>query len=179
MVAEFVSEFDGLAGALAEIIKFCPPFFAALDRLNGNNIRRMQRENSFYAFIADDAADGKEAVHTAASACNYCAGKDLDTLFIAFFDFAVDVNGIADLKMRNIFLKTFIFNSIEQFSLHGQYSYKPAYGGQESEKNRQKLRNFLQKVYKDSHFCLKKQEIFTKIYKIRQRGILVHCKRII
>jgi hypothetical protein len=122
MFAEFVSEFDGLAGALAEIIEFCTPFFAALDWLNGNNVRRMQRKDSFYAFIADDSADGKEAVYAAASACNYCAGKDLDTLFIAFLDFAVDVNGIADLKVRNIFLKTFTFNSIEQFSLHKNQS---------------------------------------------------------
>lgn len=82
----------------------------------------MQGKDSFYAFIADDAADGKKAVHTAASARYHCAGKDLDTLFIAFFDFAVDVNGIADFKMRNIFLKTFIFNGIEQFGLHGQFS---------------------------------------------------------
>ena len=112
MIAVSLSQFDGLAGSLAEVVQFCPAGFAASNRLNIQNVRRMQRENPLYPFVIDDPPDRESLVDSPAFAGDYRAGKDLCSRFVAFLDSAVDVNHIADLKMRNLVLQTFALNSV-------------------------------------------------------------------
>jgi hypothetical protein len=49
----------------------------------------------------------------------------LYTLFVTLLDFAMDINGIADLKVQRFLPKTFIFNSFQQFCFHRKFSCKP------------------------------------------------------
>ena len=73
----------------------------------------MKREDSLNAFITHDAPDNERFVYSPSSACNYCAGEYLNAFFVAFFNSAVDVDGIPYFEMRNMLLEAFIFNSVQ------------------------------------------------------------------
>ena len=73
----------------------------------------MQRENPFDAFARYDSADRKSAIDAPAFAGDYRAGKYADTFLVAFFDSAMDVNYVADFKMRNILLQAFAFDNVK------------------------------------------------------------------
>jgi hypothetical protein len=111
-------ELDGLSGSLAEEIEFCPSCFSASNRLYVHNIRRMKREYSLYALVVDNSAYRESLVNPAAPAGDYCAGKDLNPLLVAFPDSAAYIYRIAYFKMRYVFLETFTFDSIQNFSFH-------------------------------------------------------------
>jgi hypothetical protein len=112
MFAVAMGKFDGLACAFAEEIKFCASGFTASNRLDINDIGRMYRENTLDALFIHNAADSEGFADTVTSAGNNGTGEYLNTLFVALSDFAVDVNNIADFKMRHIFSQAFTFNSI-------------------------------------------------------------------
>ena len=82
----------------------------------------MNGEYSFYTLVINDPANRKGLVNPAASAGDYCAGKYLNPLFIAFSDLAVDVNHITYFKVWYVFFQTFAFNSIEYLCLHLVFS---------------------------------------------------------
>jgi len=107
-----LGESDSLAGPLPEEIELGPAFLAAADRLNVQDVRRMQWENSLYAFVIDDSPDGEALVNAPSFPADDRPGKDLRALLVAFFDPAVNVHHVADLEMRNIILQTFAFNGI-------------------------------------------------------------------
>ncbi len=58
-----MSQPDRLAGSLAEEIQFCTPCLSASNRLDIDNIRRMKREDSLYAFVAYDSPHGEGFVN--------------------------------------------------------------------------------------------------------------------
>jgi hypothetical protein len=107
-----LAELDGLAGPVAQVIELGPPFFAAADRLDVDDVRRMQREDALDALIVDDPADGEGRVDAPAFARDDRAGEYLRPLFVAFFDPAVDIDDVADLEMRDTGLETLAFNGI-------------------------------------------------------------------
>ena len=113
MFAVAVSKADGFACSLAEVVELCPPCFAASDRPDIDNVRRMQGEDSFDALVIYDSSDSECFADSPASACDYGAGKYLYTLFVALLDAATDVNGIAYFKMGDAFLQARIFDSIK------------------------------------------------------------------
>jgi hypothetical protein len=123
MAAMTMSEADGFAGSLAKVIEFCPPCSAASNRLNSDDVRGMQREDSFDALVIDYSAYRECFVDSAASASDYSAGKYLYTLFFALFYAAADIYGIAYFKVRYFFLETFAFNGIKHFGLGGRSSF--------------------------------------------------------
>ena len=104
MLAVSVSEADGLAGSLAKVIEFCASCFAAADRLDIDDVRRMQREDSLDALVIDDPPHSECFADAAASSGNYSAGEYLYTLFVAFLDAATDIYGIAYFKVRYLLL---------------------------------------------------------------------------
>jgi hypothetical protein len=73
VVAVPLGELDGLAGPVAQIIELGPPGLAASNRLDIEHVGRMQREDSFDAFITDHSPDGEGCINTPASACYYRA----------------------------------------------------------------------------------------------------------
>jgi hypothetical protein len=72
----------------------------------------MQREDSFDALITDHSPDGEGFINAPAFAGDYCAGKDLCSLFIALFDTTVYLDDITYLEMRDVALKTFALNGV-------------------------------------------------------------------
>jgi len=112
MVAVPLGKPDGLAGPVAQIIELGPPGLAASDRLDVEDIGRMQREDSFDALATDHSPDREVFVNAPAFAGNDRAGKYLRPLFFALFDTAVNLDDIAYLEVRDLILETLALNGV-------------------------------------------------------------------
>jgi hypothetical protein len=123
MIAVPLGQPDGLARPLAEVIQFCASCLAASDRPDIQDVRRMQRENAFHTLVIDDPPDREALVNAPAFAGNYRAGKDLRAFLIAFLYAAVNIDYIAYLEMRDLFLQTFALNGVQKFRFHLSISY--------------------------------------------------------
>ena len=98
--------------SVAEKIKFCASCLSAADRADIHNVWGIQREDPFDALIAYYTSNGKGLVYSAAPAGDHRAGKDLNSGLAAFLYSAFDVDGVADLKIRDFFLQAFSLNRI-------------------------------------------------------------------
>ena len=107
-----LSELDGLAGPTPQIVELGPPGLTASDRLDIEDVGRVQREDSFDTFVTDHSPDRKGFVNTPAFAAYHCAGKYLCSLFVALFNPAMDLDDIAYLEVRDLALKTFALNGV-------------------------------------------------------------------
>ena len=112
MVAMPLFEPDCLAGPATQIIELCPPGLAASDRLDIDDVWRVQGKYSFDALATGESPDGEVFVNAPAFAGNDRAGKYLRSLFVALFDTAVDLDDIAYLEVRDIVLKTLALNGV-------------------------------------------------------------------
>jgi len=112
VVAVSLGQFDGFARPLAEEIELGPAFLAAPDRLDIQNVRRMERENALYAFVIDDSTNGEGLVNPPSFPGDDRAGKDLGALLVALSDTTMNVHNVAHLEMRNLALQTLAFNAI-------------------------------------------------------------------
>jgi len=99
-----VGEFDGLSGALAEVIQLCASCPSASDGPDIDDVGRMYREDSLDALVVYDSADGEGFVDAAAFAGYNGSGENLEALLVAFFDSAADVYGVAYFEMGYFFL---------------------------------------------------------------------------
>ena len=99
-------------GSVAEKIKFCAFCLSAADRADVYNVRGIQREDPFDALIAYYTSNSKGFVYSSAPPGDHRAGKGLNAGLVAFLYPAFDVDGIADLKIRDFFLQAFAFNRI-------------------------------------------------------------------
>jgi len=95
----------GLADAIAQVVELGATDPGAALHVHLRDEWRMQRINALDAFIIHDAADGKRLVDSAALAHDDGAGKHLDALLVAFNDARVNIDGIADVELRNILLE--------------------------------------------------------------------------
>ena len=102
----------GLTGPIAQIIELGSPGLAASDRLDIDDIGRMQWEDSFSALATDHSTDREVFINAPAFACNDRAGKYLRSLFLALFDTAVNLDDITYLEVRDLALKTLAFNAV-------------------------------------------------------------------
>ena len=112
MFAVPVGQLDGLAGPIAQVIELGPPLFAAADRLDVEDVGRIQREDALDALVVDDPADREGRADAPAFARDDRAGEYLRPHFVAFFDPAVNIDDVADLEMRDTGLETLAFNGI-------------------------------------------------------------------
>jgi hypothetical protein len=104
MFAVPLGEPDRLACTFTEVVQLCPSCLAASQRPYIDNIRRMKRENSLDTFVVNNTADGEVFINSPPLTCDYGACKYLRTFFIALLNATVDVNDIAYLEMRYLFL---------------------------------------------------------------------------
>jgi len=118
MVAVTLRQLDALAGALSEVVEFGTSGFAASNRPDIKNVRRMHREGSFHALVRNNTPNGKGFAHPATFTRNNRARKDLYTCFIALLDLAVHIDCIAYLKIWHLFLEAFAFHRIQNFGFH-------------------------------------------------------------
>ncbi len=114
VLAVSLRELYSLSSALAEVVELCTSAFPAPCGLYVSYGRRMEGEDSFDAFVCDDSSDGKHFAHAAAFSCDDGAGEDLRPDLVAFLDFAVNVNAVANLEMGHVGLEAFILDGVEQ-----------------------------------------------------------------
>lgn len=112
MVAVPLGELDGLAASVAQIIELGSPGLTASDRLDIDDVRRVQRKDSFDALVTNDSPDREVFVNAPAFAGNDRAGKYLRSLFVALFNTAVNLDDITYLEMGDLVLETFALNGI-------------------------------------------------------------------
>jgi hypothetical protein len=70
----------------------------------------VERENTLNTFTIGNLADGKRLVDTAATHGDDETCENLDTLFSAFDDAAMDFDGVADVEWRKIFLELLLLD---------------------------------------------------------------------
>ena len=112
MTAVPLCQTDALAGTFSEVVQLCSAGFAAAKRYNVNDVWRIEREYTLDAFVTSNASYGKCLVHSSAAACYHGSGECLDTRLDAFCDSALNIDNIADLKLRNLFFEAFTFYRI-------------------------------------------------------------------
>lgn len=95
---------NGLARTFTEVIKFCPPGFTASNRLDIEDIRRMNREYPLDTLIVNNTPYSERFVYAPAFPGDYRAGKNLRTNFIAFLDSTMHIHYITYLEVRDIIL---------------------------------------------------------------------------
>ncbi len=108
-----LGQLDGLARPASQVIELCASGLAASDRLDIEHVGRIDRKNSFDALAASHSPDRKGFIDTSALAGNHGAAEYLRAFLFAFCDSAANVNNIADLEVRNLFLDTLAFNCIQ------------------------------------------------------------------
>ena len=105
-------ELYGLAGPITQIIELGSPGLAASDRLDIEDIGRMQREDSFDALVTDYSPNGEVFINASTFASNDRAGKYLRSHFVALFNAAVNLDDITYLEVRDLVLETLAFNGV-------------------------------------------------------------------
>ena len=78
----------------------------------------MEGELALDALTVDDTAHDKHLAGSAAGTGDDHAVKDLDTLFVAFEDLAVNVDGVADGELGNLRLTAEVFDLFENLLTH-------------------------------------------------------------
>jgi hypothetical protein len=105
---------DGaFADALAEVSEFRAADRSLAFDFDFLDSRRMHRKNALDALTVADATHGKGRVQPATAPADDDAGKNLDTFFVAFHDFGVDADGIADVERHRFLAELFRFNLIK------------------------------------------------------------------
>ncbi len=112
MIAVPLFELDGLAGPLTQVIELGSPGLAASDRLDIDDIGRVQGKDPFDALVTGESPDGEVFVYAPASACNDRTGEYLRSLFVALFNTAVNLDDIAYLEVRDIVFETLALNGV-------------------------------------------------------------------
>jgi hypothetical protein len=102
----------GLAGSVAQVIELGPPCFAASNRLDIENIGRMQWEYALDALIGDDPPDCEVFINAPAFAGYNRAGKYLRPLLVALLNAAVYFYDIAYLEMRDLLLERLALDGV-------------------------------------------------------------------
>ncbi len=78
----------------------------------------VEREDTFDAFVVDDAADGEGGVDAVALLHDDGAGEDLDTFLVAFDDALVDIDDVADFELGGLGLEVLGLNVGHECVLH-------------------------------------------------------------
>ena len=110
MVAVPLGQPGGFPGTIPKIVEFGTLGLAATDGLYVNYVGRIDREYPLHALVADETADRKGLIDTAAPASDHRAGKDLYAGLGTFGDLAVHIDRIAYFEIRNLFLKALSLN---------------------------------------------------------------------
>jgi hypothetical protein len=80
--------------------------------------RRVHRKLSLDTFAPDDPANDEHFARTGPTFGDHGATENLDTFFLAFLNFGVNINGIADPKFVYLFLKIGAFNGLKNLLAH-------------------------------------------------------------
>jgi tRNA(His) 5'-end guanylyltransferase len=110
VVAVTLGEFYAFTAALSEEVEFCASCFSASDGSYVNDVRRMDREDSFDTLVAYDASDSESLVYSASPAGYDGSAEELDTGLGAFNDAALHFHDVTYFKIRHFFLEALTFD---------------------------------------------------------------------
>jgi len=114
----------------------------------------MQREDSLHALVIDNSPHREAFVYPSAFTRNYRTSEYLGADLIALLDTAMNINNIADLEKRYLFLQAFAFNGIQYLRFHWYISFANSY----------LARNMFFKVKTGLYTLLpKEQALFSKV----------------
>src|SRR4051794_13550654 len=102
-----------LSGPAAQEVELRAADFAAAHDVDLVDLRRMQRELALHAFVRDHAPDGEHLAAARAAASDYDACENLNAFLVAFEDFRVHVDRVADGELGNHSLKRWLFDEFE------------------------------------------------------------------
>jgi hypothetical protein len=83
MVAVTLRQLHGFAASVSEIIKLGASGPAASNRLDVDNVRRMQGKCPFHAFVRNNTPNGKGLVYATTFTGNHRAGKNFLRLLLS------------------------------------------------------------------------------------------------
>lgn len=105
----FASLFFNLGRALAEAIAQVEQAGLHWNRFtidfDFDHVRAVDRENAFDAFAVRDTTNRESFLDSRTLVADYDAGEDLDAFFVAFADFRVNANTVADAEVGAVGLK--------------------------------------------------------------------------
>ena len=78
----------------------------------------MIRERSLDPFPGDDASDGEHLARPTTPATDDDSVKNLDSLFVAFLNLRVNIDGVADFKHERIGTQILVFNGFHVLVNH-------------------------------------------------------------
>lgn len=122
---DLVGPFDKtgrLTGAVAEVVQLRAADFAVALHFHLGELRGVDRKRPLDSFAGDDSADREVLVHAGAATGDDDAVENLDTLFVAFQNSLMDINGIANFKSDRLFTETRLFSGEDEFVTHGKGS---------------------------------------------------------
>lgn len=107
-------DFCGFTRKPAQIIKFCAAHFAGAHDVDVRDLRGMQGEATLHAYAEGKTANGKCLADPAVLFGDNYAFKVLDTLFSAFDDTIADLDSVAHIELRNVFLHVLGFDLLDE-----------------------------------------------------------------
>ena len=113
-----LDQLGGFADALAEVVQLGSASLAVADDVQLGDLRRVDRKDALDALAADDAADGEHLAGAGSAASEDDPRENLDALFGAFQNSAVDIDGIADFKLQWVRSQVFVFDLLDELVNH-------------------------------------------------------------
>ena len=111
--AAALAQADGLADAVAEVVKLRTSGNAAALHDDLADLGRVDREFTLHAFALHDAADGERLAAAAAGTGDDHAGVDLHAFLLTFENAAVNVDRVADLELGNLFFEARLLDNAQ------------------------------------------------------------------
>jgi len=99
-------------------VKFGTADFAFCGDLDFGDTWGVKWENAFDTFAVRYFTDGESSIDAATAFCDYEACEDLDTLFAAFDNPAMDFYGVANAEGGNILFDLLLFDFLDD--VHGR-----------------------------------------------------------
>src|SRR3954451_12429094 len=92
----------GFTAEIPEVVELCAADPAMAFNLDAIDAGRVQREHALHADSTGDFAHGEHLTRAAAFARDDQTLKDLDALFVAFFDLHMDLDRVSRSKVRDV-----------------------------------------------------------------------------
>src|SRR5262249_24613294 len=106
------------AGPIAEIVQLCTSDDGAPLDFDLRDAGRMDRKLSLHSFVQHNPPHGERLAAPRAAPGDDHTGKNLNALFVAFKDFCVDVDGVADIEVGDLWLEARLFDQFEYLLAH-------------------------------------------------------------
>jgi len=109
---------DGLTDAFAQEVKFGTPYNAASLDFDLRDPRAMDRKLAFDTFTGNDAANGEHFTTAMAALGDHDTAEDLDAFFVTFENLVVDIDGVADVKLRCVLFEAAFLDQFDDIGIH-------------------------------------------------------------